>query len=115
MIVAMTIRENVGTTAWGLSSVNSLAISSANTPIANASAKKITRRNRTCARGPMTARVTSPMVAALWRTEATSVLMSWTAPMRMLPPTTHANAGAQPHTTAIAGPTIGATPAIDAK
>ena len=35
--------------------------------------------------------------------------------MKIEPKTTHNNAGTQPHMMAIAGPTIGPVPAIDAK
>ncbi len=40
---------------------------------------------------------------------------SCTAPAKIVPTTTHRNAGSHPQMTAIAGPTIGAAPATDVK
>jgi len=40
---------------------------------------------------------------------------SWAAPMKTVPTHTQSRAGSQPQITAMAGPTIGAAPAIEAK
>jgi hypothetical protein len=47
--------------------------------------------------------------------EMTREPKSWTAPMKIEPTTIHMTAGSQPHITAIAGPTIGPVPEIEAK
>jgi len=49
------------------------------------------------------------------RIERISTPKSWTAPINMLPKNIQIMAGTHPQITAIAGPTIGPVPAIEAK
>ena len=49
------------------------------------------------------------------RIEATSEVMSCTAPIKMLPNRIQRNTGIQPNTAATIGPIIGAAPAMEAK
>ena len=49
------------------------------------------------------------------RTETTRAPKSWTQPTKIEPKTTHSMAGSQPQTTAMAGPSIGDSPVIEAK
>ncbi len=79
------------------------------------SAKKISNRKRVLALGPIKSFVTSPMERPRLRAETTSAPKSCTAPIKIDPRTTHRSAGSQPQITAMAGPTIGAAPAIDVK
>ena len=48
------------------------------------------------------------------RIDTTSAPKSWTAPMNSVPNTTHSIPGSQPQITAMAGPSMGASPAIEA-
>ncbi len=57
----------------------------------------------------------SPMERPFSRAEITKALKSCTAPMKIVPNTTHIMAGTQPQKIAIAGPIIGAAPAMEAK
>ena len=74
---------------------------------------EITTRKSVRARGPITSAATSPIELPRWRRLMTSAAKSWTAPMNTVPSVTHSSAGSHPQITAIAGPTIGAAPAID--
>ncbi len=65
------------------------------------------------ARGPMISAVMSPIERPRWRRLITRAEKSWTAPMKTVPRATHRSAGSQPQMTAMAGPTIGAAPAIE--
>ncbi len=58
---------------------------------------------------------TSPIERPRWRALITRAEKSWAAPMKIVPRQTQMSAGTQPQMTAIAGPTIGAAPAIEAK
>ena len=55
------------------------------------------------------------MELALCRVEIQRVPKSCTAPAKIVPSTTHRNAGNHPQMTAIAGPTMGAAPATEVK
>lgn len=72
-------------------------------------------RNNIRARGPMMSLVTSPMVCALCRIEANSAAISCTPPISTQPTNTQMIAGSQPQYTAMAGPRIGPSPAMEAK
>ena len=48
------------------------------------------------------------------RMDTTRAEKSWTQPMSNEPPTTHSMAGSQPQMTAMAGPSIGARPVMEA-
>ena len=65
-------------------------------------------RKPTRARSPRNSPARSPMVRPPRLAESARAAKSCTAPMKIVPSTTHAKAGSQPHTTAMAGPTIGA-------
>jgi hypothetical protein len=56
----------------------------------------------------------APIDRPLARTEMTRAPKSWTQPMRIAPKTTQIIAGSQPHTTAMAGPSIGESPVMEA-
>jgi hypothetical protein len=64
-------------------------------------------------RGEIMRPAISPMEWPRWRKLMTSAAKSWTAPIITVPSATQTSAGSQPQITAIAGPTIGAAPAID--
>ncbi len=64
-------------------------------------------------RGPITLPATSPIERPRLRRLITSAAKSWTAPMKTVPSATQRSAGSQPQITAMAGPTMGAAPAID--
>ena len=72
-------------------------------------------RNNARALLPITFPVKSPIEWPLFFAESTRHPKSCTAPKKIVPKTTHSRAGSHPHITAIAGPTIGAAPAIDVK
>ena len=94
---------------------NRVAIIYAKTAITIHVRKKIIVRNSARALLPMIIPVKSPMEWPLFFAESTKHPKSCTAPMKIVPKTTHSTAGSQPHITAIAGPTIGAAPATDVK
>ena len=71
-------------------------------------------RKMPLARRPMRSSATLPMLMPRCRIETTSALKSCTAPMKRVPRTTHSMPGSQPQITAIAGPSMGASPAIEA-
>jgi hypothetical protein len=64
-------------------------------------------------RGLITSPAISPIEAPRWRRLITSAEKSWTAPMKTVPSATQSRAGSQPQMTAMAGPTIGAAPAME--
>ena len=66
------------------------------------------------ARRPIRSSATLPMLIPRWRIEMTSAPKSCTAPMKSVPRTTQSMPGSQPQITAMAGPSIGAKPAIEA-
>ena len=66
------------------------------------------------ARGPIRPSAIAPIDRPLARTEMTRAPKSCTQPIRIAPKTTQIIAGSQPQTTAIAGPSIGDRPVIDA-
>lgn len=66
-------------------------------------------------RGPTTSPATWPMDRPRWRALITRVEKSCTAPMKSVPSETQTSAGSQPQITAMAGPTMGAAPAMEAK
>ncbi len=66
------------------------------------------------ARGPMRFSATLPMLMPRCRIETTKALKSCTAPMKRVPRTTQSMPGSQPQITAMAGPSIGARPAMEA-
>ena len=72
-------------------------------------------RNAVRTRGLTTAPAIWPIELPRCRRLITSAEKSWTAPMKMVPTTTQTSAGSQPQITAMAGPTIGAAPAIEVK
>ena len=74
----------------------------------------ITRKS-TRVRGLTTVPAISPIDRPRLRRLITRAEKSWAAPMKIVPSPTHKRAGTQPQITAMAGPTIGAAPAIDAK
>ena len=73
----------------------------------------IKKRVRT--RGLITVPATSPIERPRCRALMTSAEKSCAAPMKTVPTQTQTSAGNQPQMTAMAGPTMGAAPAIDAK
>ncbi len=77
-------------------------------------AKKMMACISDLARGPIRPSAMAPIDRPLARTEITRAPKSWTQPIRIAPKTTHSMAGSQPHTTAMAGPSIGDSPVIDA-
>ena len=72
-------------------------------------------RNAVLARGLTTDPAICPIDPPRWRRLMTSAEKSCTAPMKIVPTTTQISAGNHPQITAMAGPTIGAAPAIDVK
>ena len=70
--------------------------------------------NSSLARRPMMSSAIRPIDLPRARMLRTSAEKSCTAPMKTAPRTTQTNAGTQPQMTAIAGPSIGASPAIEA-
>ena len=70
--------------------------------------------NKDLARGPTMSSATFPTDTPRARMEMTSAPKSCTAPMKRVPRTTHSIAGTHPQITAIAGPNIGESPAIEA-
>ncbi len=76
--------------------------------------KKMIRWNSVLARGPMMPSVTLPIDMPRARMLTTSAEKSCTQPTNTAPRTTHSIAGTQPQITATAGPSIGASPVIDA-
>ena len=70
--------------------------------------------NRLLARGPTMSSATFPTDIPLARMEITSALKSWTAPMNSVPRTTQSMAGTHPQITAMAGPNMGDSPAMEA-
>src|SRR5690606_41663579 len=89
------------------SSENNRASTYTNTPIANATPKKMIRWNSVRARGPITSAATSPTDNPRVRADSTSAEKSWTQPTKIAPRTTQHTAGNQPQSTATAGPKIG--------
>ena len=71
-------------------------------------------RKRVRTLGEISVSLILPMLCPLWCTETTSEPRSCTAPMNTDPSTTHRTAGTQPQITAMAGPSIGAAPAMEA-
>ena len=105
----------VGSTDCGWKSgENSVATMCTNTPIAMVIRKKMRMWNSVLARGPMRLSVTLPIDMPRARMETASAPKSWTAPTKMAPRTTHSSAGSQPQMTAIAGPSIGDSPVMEA-
>ena len=87
----------------------------ANTAITKKMRKYTISKNRVLALGLIKIPARSPTERPFSLTEITSALKSCTAPMNMVPRTTQTIAGTHPQKTAIAGPIIGAAPAIEAK
>ena len=94
---------------------NSPAMAKAKTAPTSQIRKKMISRNRTRERGPMKRSVSLPTLSPSWRIESTRAPKSWLAPMKIAPTTIHNSAGTQPQTIAMAGPRMGAAPAIEAK
>jgi hypothetical protein len=94
---------------------NRLAMLITNTPIASAIAKTPNSRNSVRARAPATSFAKSATLRARLRMELYMHPKSCTAPTKIHPSTIHSSAGTQPQMTAIAGPSSGPSPAIDAK
>ena len=76
--------------------------------------KTISAWNRNLARRPITSSAIRPMDLPLARMLMHNAEKSWTAPTNSVPRTTQIIAGTQPQITAMAGPSMGASPAIDA-
>ena len=74
----------------------------------------MTRWNNVLPRGPTRFSVTFPSDIPRARMDTTSAPKSCTAPTKMAPRTIHTIAGSQPQMTAMAGPSIGDSPVIDA-
>jgi hypothetical protein len=70
-------------------------------------------RKRVRTRGVITCPAISPMDRPRWRRLITSAAKSCTAPIITVPSATQTRAGSQPQITAMAGPTMGAAPAIE--
>ena len=66
-------------------------------------------------RGLITRPAISPMEWPRLRRLITRAEKSWTAPIITVPTVTHSRAGSQPQITAMAGPTMGAAPAMEVK
>ena len=113
-MIATTRLPHTGSTAPGLP-MNRLEITTAKTAFTSSSRKKITSMKSTRPRSPTIFPASVPIEFALWRVEIHSVPKSCTAPAKMVPSTTHRNAGSHPQMTAIAGPTMGAAPATEVK
>ena len=109
VVAAVRLDGSKSAPAW-----NSVAMTNTNTPMASARPKKISARNSTFARAPMTPSATLPMDWPFARMETTSAEKSCTQPTKTAPKTTHSMAGTQPQMTATAGPSIGANPVIEA-
>jgi len=77
--------------------------------------KMNTSRVRRYPTGPSVRRATSPMVRPPSRRLVNITVMSWTAPKKIPPATTHNHTGCQPNAIASVGPTIGPAPAMVAK
>ena len=112
--MTMSPPEGITAAAW-FSLANSPAIAMVNTPMARAMPKKMMSRNRILARGPMTPSATLPTDCPRARIDTTRAEKSWTHPTRTAPRTTHSIAGPHPQMTATAGPSIGASPVIEAQ
>ena len=95
--------------------MNRVAMANAKTAPTSQIRKKITIRNSTRERGPMKRSARLPTLCPPCRTLSTSAPKSCVAPIRIEPKTIQSMAGTQPQTIAIAGPRIGAAPAIEAK
>ena len=74
----------------------------------------MTRWKSVLPRRPTRFSVTLPSDIPRARMETTRAPKSCTAPMKIAPSTTHSIAGSQPQMTAMAGPSIGERPVIDA-
>jgi hypothetical protein len=94
---------------------NSRAMITAKTALTMRRSRKITTRKSVRERPEITSSVSEPMERALWRAEIQRVAKSWTPAKKMVPKITHSSAGSHPQKTAIAGPTMGAAPAIEVK
>ena len=95
--------------------LNSVAMMKAKTASTIQIRNEITIKNSTCTRRLMTCPAISPIDLPLWRKLMTRAEKSCIAPMNTVPTQIQMSAGSQPQITAIAGPTMGAAPAIDAK
>ena len=129
MIMAMAMRAAEGNTELGKDVVaaarfcgsksfptwKSVEMTNTKTPMASAIPKKISARNRNLARGPMTPSATLPIDSPRARMDTTRAPKSCTQPMKTAPKTTQSMAGTQPQMTATAGPSMGASPVIEAK
>ena len=82
--------------------------------MARATAKKMMACIRDFARLPMRLSAMAPMERPLARAETTRAPKSWTQPTKMAPPTTQSMAGSQPQITAMAGPSMGDSPVMEA-
>ena len=96
-------------------STNKWAIIKANTAITIKTRRKIMIRKSNLDRGLITDFATLPIDSALCLAEITRAPKSCTAPMKIVPRTIHNNAGNHPQITAIAGPKMGAAPAMEEK
>ena len=112
---ASTARAPLGRTASGWNAGDSsVAVTWTNTPIARAIRKKMSRCISVFARRPISRSMAAPIDRPRARIETASAPKSCTAPTKIAPSTTHAIAGSQPQMTAIAGPSIGDSPVIEA-
>ena len=110
--MAMIISIFIGRTAAG-TFTNNPAIAIANTARTNQVSIITNKRNMVLTRGFMTDPVISAMDLPFSLTETTNAPKSWTAPMKIVPKTTHKKAGSHPQNAAIQGPIMGAAPAMD--
>ena len=84
------------------------------TPIASPTRKTIRTWKRYLARRPMMSSAIRPMDLPFARMLMQSAEKSCTAPTSRVPTTTQIIAGTQPQITAMAGPSMGARPAMEA-
>src|SRR5699024_11479802 len=105
---------NTGSTLDGYV-INKFATTQEKTAFTISTKIKIMNKNNIFARCPDNLSPKVPIACPLFRTDSTMVPKSCTPAAKMVPKTTHKNAGSQPQYTAIAGPSIGAAPATEVK
>ena len=95
--------------------VKRMPMTSAKTAIMSQSSKKMISRKRVRTRLFTTSAARSPMERPSFRSEMTRAPKSCTPPKKMDPKKTQSTAGTQPQITAMAGPTMGPSPAMEVK
>ncbi len=110
--IATTVWTQIGKIAPGFET-KSVPMMKAKTASTIQIRKEMISRKSVRARAPITWPAMSQMERPWLRRLITRAEKSWTAPIRTVPTATQSIAGSQPQITAMAGPTMGAAPAMD--